>query len=535
MSCSSLTDWACPLGDYFNFDWFCDGTSCVDARDRSICCQPAQHCVNSTVELCDHGYISKLVEPNVTEAYCNGSFCTFPRDRSLCCNNADPCNSLTCPRGFTTLPNTFCGGIACNPDRDEDLCCRPKAPCTALQGRDCPFGHFFNTTDFCNNVTCVEDIDRPHCCQPAESCANFTCPFSYQIKPNETREFCNGLVCGPDRDLLLCCDVADPCANLPCPHGFTEQDNITSKFCLGPACDVDRDRDVCCEPAAPCSVHYKCPHGWTLMPNTYCDGVTCEVERDLDLCCDPAMPCTNLTCPRNYVHTPNVYCDGITCVPSRDLFDCCELGVPLQYIKFTPLQIREISRDDNNRPVIQLAELTLYFHEVRVKIEELGQTISLGGDTPQNEQAKQATDGNILTKWLDYKGKPFEIQFSEAEKMDVYTLTTANDAPARDAIAWKLEGSYDGILWVLLHEVPEPNGEVSLARLTETEQFPIAVPCLAPRADAVANGAAVACEEGNLIANSSSCTGACAPGYNATPPELFCNGGLFVPEFFVCT
>jgi len=541
--CTNMSSYSCPHSFYFNYSWWCEGVVCDLERDQMVCCMPAESCGNTTVEVCTHGL---LLKPNATEHYCDGFLCDADRDKPFCCDPADPCSSMNCSHGFTTMPDTFCDHVICDPVLDSEACCVPKAPCTDLVGRDCPFGHFFNTTDFCANISCVEQRDRPLCCQVASPCTNLECPVSYQRKPGASALFCEGLHCDLQRDLLICCDVAEPCSNMTCPQSYTLRPNATTRYCLGPECVEARDLHVCCEDAGDCFYEYLCPHGFTPRNNTcteedgpfcrngtFCEGPSCVVELDRDNCCEPAMPCTNITCPWNYIHTPDRYCPATTCTYSRDVFHCCERGVPLQFVRFSALKLREITADDNFRQVIQLAEMTIYFHNRRTALETAA-AYSLPGNAPINERPEKVIDDILGTKWLDFDSSPIIVEFPEPEKMDAFTLTTANDLPSRDPVSWIVEGSADGGDFVLLHELTDGYDQVPLVRFAETRQFPIAVPCLPPRPDAIANGLPQPCLEGTLIGSGSICTPVCKPGFEPSLPSLNCTEGELLPPTFEC-
>jgi len=266
---------------------------------------------------------------------------------------------------------------------------------------------------------------------------------------------------------------------------------------------------------------------------TFCDGPTCEVDRDLHKCCDAAMPCTNLTCPWNHVHTPDRYCPTTVCIYSRDVDHCCELGVPIRFVRFSPVQLRALTADDLFKPVAQLAEFTPYFHNTRTSLETAS-AYAPDGDFPPLESPAQAIDNDPGTKWLDFQSSAFTVEYADREKMDTFTLTTANDLDSRDPVGWRLEGSMDGTTYVLIHETSDAFTEVPTARLTETQHFPIYVPCLPPRSDIIVNGLPEPCLEGNLIASDTSCTPVCAPGYQPSVTLLNCSDGVLQPPTFRC-
>jgi alpha-L-fucosidase 2 len=81
----------------------------------------------------------------------------------------------------------------------------------------------------------------------------------------------------------------------------------------------------------------------------------------------------------------------------------------------------------------------------------------------EREEIAAACDGNTSTKWcVEHHGKPviWELRLAEARPLDSYSLTSANDTPARDPSTWEFCGSDDGRQWTTLdrHE-NEPSFE----------------------------------------------------------------------------
>ena len=67
------------------------------------------------------------------------------------------------------------------------------------------------------------------------------------------------------------------------------------------------------------------------------------------------------------------------------------------------------------------------------------------------EGAARAFDDDSLTKWLAFQSTPWlRYQLPSAKTVKLYTLTSANDFPARDPRAWTLQASNDGSTWVTL-------------------------------------------------------------------------------------
>ena len=84
----------------------------------------------------------------------------------------------------------------------------------------------------------------------------------------------------------------------------------------------------------------------------------------------------------------------------------------------------------------------------------VGGAITVSNDNAAAGEGKeQAFDDDSLTKWLAMEPTAtLAYEFSGGRRFTVgmYTLTSADDAPARDPQAWTLEASDDGATWVTL-------------------------------------------------------------------------------------
>jgi autotransporter-associated beta strand protein len=93
-------------------------------------------------------------------------------------------------------------------------------------------------------------------------------------------------------------------------------------------------------------------------------------------------------------------------------------------------------------------------------------TGGIGGDSnvnafPEKEQPPKAVDGNLTTKWLDFRANSsrsvadrqrcwLQFTFPSAQQLTAYNWATANDEAPRDPSTWYFEGSADGSTWVTL-------------------------------------------------------------------------------------
>ncbi|HEY2735593.1 MAG TPA: GH92 family glycosyl hydrolase, partial [Polyangiales bacterium] len=80
-----------------------------------------------------------------------------------------------------------------------------------------------------------------------------------------------------------------------------------------------------------------------------------------------------------------------------------------------------------------------------------GRVIASGENAAGHEGGEQAFDDDSNTKWLTFASSgSLEYALRKPCVMQMYTLTSADDAPARDPSDWTLEGSHDGSTWILL-------------------------------------------------------------------------------------
>ena len=85
-------------------------------------------------------------------------------------------------------------------------------------------------------------------------------------------------------------------------------------------------------------------------------------------------------------------------------------------------------------------------------------------------------DGDPRTKWCVQNAKPavqWQVELPEVKTVESYTLTSADDVPARDPQVWVLEGSVDGKAWT---ELDRRSFDKPFEKRFETKRFEIARP-----------------------------------------------------------
>ncbi len=75
-------------------------------------------------------------------------------------------------------------------------------------------------------------------------------------------------------------------------------------------------------------------------------------------------------------------------------------------------------------------------------------------NSPSNEGAANAFDGNVNTKYLNFdkKNAGVTVTLSQGRVVQKFTITTANDFSGRDPTSYKLYGSNDGVNWTLIKQ-----------------------------------------------------------------------------------
>ncbi|MCV2885519.1 discoidin domain-containing protein [Aestuariibacter sp. AA17] len=116
----------------------------------------------------------------------------------------------------------------------------------------------------------------------------------------------------------------------------------------------------------------------------------------------------------------------------------------------------EVSKNQGNADLMQIGEIELIGPEVAGENHALssGASYTARFSISDSESAAQAFDSNSDTKWLDHndwQGAPsdsdpawIQVDLPEAKTVNTLTITSANDAPARDPENFSLLGSNDG-------------------------------------------------------------------------------------------
>jgi hypothetical protein len=109
-------------------------------------------------------------------------------------------------------------------------------------------------------------------------------------------------------------------------------------------------------------------------------------------------------------------------------------------------------------------------------------------NSPANEGAANAFDGNVGTKYLNFdkQNAGVTVRLSQGRVVRKFTITTANDAAERDPASYKLYGSNNGVNWTLIKEGPlslsdsrfSVSGEISVDNTTAYVYYFIKFPSI---------------------------------------------------------
>lgn len=183
-----------------------------------------------------------------------------------------------------------------------------------------------------------------------------------------------------------------------------------------------------------------------------------------------------------------------------------------ELIRFTPLRLAETLPFFGGANSVQIADFQFFNDDVTLDLSPTGLNPSVsnpGGNFPGAEGPEKLIDGNPGTKWLDFNKAPIIFDFGSGTPVtiDGYAWTTANDAPERDPIAWRLEGSNDGSTWELIDTVDKnraaPTEDAAfyfgLPRGTSLPQIPVPDPVSIPPAITLFTGNAPALYPGDPL------------------------------------
>lgn len=132
-------------------------------------------------------------------------------------------------------------------------------------------------------------------------------------------------------------------------------------------------------------------------------------------------------------------------------FSCQPCGNELKgwaWYRFVPVKLRGPGNGG-----VQLGELVFRRLGVGVSLKE-ALAFTVHGNSSEGFGPERAADGTTQTHWSDSGMPPLVIRFQCPTAIDHYSFCTAGDAPDRDPVRWRLDGSNNrGMSWASLHEV----------------------------------------------------------------------------------
>ncbi|MDD3079943.1 MAG: glycoside hydrolase family 76 protein [Paludibacter sp.] len=141
--------------------------------------------------------------------------------------------------------------------------------------------------------------------------------------------------------------------------------------------------------------------------------------------------------------------------------------------KYTYFRLIIDSVADRDTDKVEIAELELHGNSISSTSVTSGSEGSLSAQfesSVDNENYPNLIDNSPTTKYLLAGRHHFWVQYEVSEPiiLQQYSLTSANDYPERDPVAWNLYASNDGESWILLDSVYG----ISFLYRFETEYFP---------------------------------------------------------------
>ncbi|WP_193213889.1 lectin-like domain-containing protein [Luteolibacter marinus] len=124
--------------------------------------------------------------------------------------------------------------------------------------------------------------------------------------------------------------------------------------------------------------------------------------------------------------------------------------------RFFPVSNRGQAVATTGSKLMQISEFQFFYEGAQV--DPLSATVtSSSTNHPPGEAPPFVSDGDINTKWLNYDytpGTTLVFTFAGPTSIDSYNYITGGDAPERDPVSWRIEGSSDGgATWEVLDVV----------------------------------------------------------------------------------
>jgi hypothetical protein len=127
-----------------------------------------------------------------------------------------------------------------------------------------------------------------------------------------------------------------------------------------------------------------------------------------------------------------------------------------RWFRFVPLKTRLATAD-----AVALAEFGMLADGIPISAATASNP---GGANPDSNVAANATDDDFYTYWTDTNRKPLVLDFGTPVVANGYRFAIADWNP-RDPVSWRVEGSADGSIWVVLDQ------QTDFATPTDGEQF----------------------------------------------------------------
>ena len=156
---------------------------------------------------------------------------------------------------------------------------------------------------------------------------------------------------------------------------------------------------------------------------------------------------------------------------------------PKQPFKFYRFCVDCTKRPANSTQISEVELLDAAGKVIPTGEFELGFDGSGGnGNFGKDETPDKAIDGDLGTKWLDFRADSgataasraavwLQFKFAEPTKLSGYRWYTANDYEERDPRDWRLLGSNDGVNWLVIDMVYNFNATSDRNKLAFTAHF----------------------------------------------------------------
>ena len=139
---------------------------------------------------------------------------------------------------------------------------------------------------------------------------------------------------------------------------------------------------------------------------------------------------------------------GLAAAANENPKEAVQQRAAYKYLRFRPVRTREATAE-----AVAVGRMSFFYEGSEIAVNQATATNPMGDWTGR---AADVAGPNARAGFRDVYKKALVLAFPQPILVDGFSFTTARGArsAAEDPVAWKLEGSYNGTFWQVLHDQP---------------------------------------------------------------------------------